>query len=226
MRQEIPAAYGEAKRQKARVELAVVDPDMLRLYTSFAEFERDERMRRGLPAAPTLPDLPAPKNAPSAVVKPPSTAIVPTPRPFVTLAKPKPTACISISHLTEESITALRAEGILEIRRATDTSVVFVRTRQRLHLLHATWVPDRQLDEYAVRLAVTWIEGHGLPSCAVAKNLGISEPVLRKALSAAGYERLDPARHAQLADARSARKPGKRGRLVRTSNAPGADAGA
>lgn len=201
----------------------MADPEIPRIYASFAEFERDERMRRGLPAAPTLPELPAPHTA---LVKPMPSAIVTTPRTFVTVAKLKPTACISISHLTEESMTTLRAEGILEIGRATGTSVVFVRTRQRLHFLHATWVPDRQLDEYAVRLAVTWIEGHGLPSCAVAKNLGISEPVLRKALSAAGYERLDPARHAQLADARSARKPGKRGRLVRTSNAPGADAGA
>ena len=218
MKQEIPVDIGEPKRQIARVELDVVDPDMLRLYTSFAEFERDERMRRSLPAeVPKLPAPPAPTIAPTVPVKPMPSAIVPAPRPFVTVAKPKPTARVSISHLTEESITALRAEGILEIERATSTSVVFVRTRQRLHLLHATWVPDRPLDDYAVRLAVTWIEGHGLPSCTVAKNLGISEPVLRKALSAAGYERLDPARHAQLADARAARKPGKRGRLVRTT---------
>ena len=204
----------------------MADPEIPRIYASFAEFERDERMRQGLPAAPTLPELSAPKNAPSAVLKPTSTAIVPTPRPFATVAKPKPRACVTVDHLTEASMAALRVEGILEIGRATDTSVVYVRTRLRLHVLHATWVPDRPLDEYAVRLAVTWIEGHGLPSCAVAKNLGISEPVLRKALSAAGYERLDPARHAQLADARSARKPGKRGRLVRTSNTPGAGAGA
>ena len=114
--------------------------------------------------------------------------------------------------------TALRAEGILEIGRVPGTSVLFVQTRVKLHLLHSTWLPDRQLDDYAVSLAVTWIEGHGLPSCTVANNLGVSETTLRNALTKAGYERLSPAQHAALAVARSARKLGnRRGRLVRST---------
>ena len=119
----------------------------------------------------------------------------------------------------------LRAEGILEIGCATGTSVLFVRTRVKLHLIHSTWLPDRQLDDYAVSLAVTWIEDHGLPSYEVAKNLGVSETTLRRALTAAGYERLSPEQHEQLSRARSARTFGnRRGRLVRASKA--ADAGA
>ena len=123
--------------------------------------------------------------------------------------------------ITKVTPEALRAEGILEIGCAKGTSVLFVRTHVKLHLIHSTWLPDRPLDDYAVRLAVTWIEGHGLPSCEVAKNLGVSETTLRSALTAAGYERLSPEQHDQLARARSARKFGnRRGRLVR------ADAGA
>ena len=66
---------------------------------------------------------------------------------------------------------------------------LYVRTRLKLHLLHVTWLPDRRLDDYAVSLAMNWIEGHGLPSYVVADNLGVNENTLRKALLAAGYER-------------------------------------
>ena len=164
------------------------------VYTSFAVFEREELRRRDLTAWPALPVLP------------PAVSVVPAPssRPIITKVTPE----------------SLRAEGILEIGCATGTSVLFVRTHEKLHLIHSTWLPDRQLDDYAVSLAVTWIEGHGLPSCEVAKNLGVSEPTLRRALTAAGYERLSPEQHAQLASARSARTFGNRkGRLVRASKA-------
>ncbi len=98
------------------------------------------------------------------------------------------------------------------------TSVLYVRTHVKLHLLHTTWLPDRRLDDYAVSLAVTWIEDHGLPSYAVADNLGVSDATLRNALTAAGYERLNPKQQAALAIARSARKLGnRRGRLVRSN---------
>lgn len=162
-----------------------------RIYTSFTEFERKELRRLGLTA------WPAPTIAP-----PPAMSVVP--------ASSRP--------ITRVTPASLRAEGILEIGCAKGTSVLFVRTRVKLHLLHSTWLPDRQLDSYAVSLAVTWIEGHGLPSYEVAKNLGVSETTLRRALTAAGYERLTPEQHNQLAGARSARKFGnRRGRLVRSN---------
>jgi hypothetical protein len=110
------------------------------------------------------------------------------------------------------------AEGILEIGCAKESSVLFVRTRVKLHLLHSTGLPDRQLDDYAVRLAVTWIEGHGLPSYEVAKNLGVNETTLRSALTAAGYVRFSQEQSEHLVRARSARKfSNRRGRLVRSS---------
>jgi len=198
----------------------VTASEIPRLYTSFVEFERDERRRLGLPELPAVTDLPVPAKLPAVIAPVRDAAAVTVPRPFVRVALPKPTARISIDHLTPASMTDLRSEGIEEIGCAPGTSVLFVRTRKGLHVLHATWVPERQLDDYAVRLAVTWIEGHGMPSCAVAKNLGISEPALRKALLAAGYDRLSPELLAQRAGARAARKIGNRkGRLVRTHSA-------
>ena len=181
-----------------------MNDEIPRVYTSFVAFQREELRRLGLAA------WPAPAAPPAVPVLPPVIAVVSAPaRPVITRVTPE----------------LLRAEGILEIGCAMGTSVLFVRTRVKLHLIHSTWLPDRQLDDYAVNLAVTWIEGHGLPSCEVAKNLGVSEPTLRRALTAAGYERLSPEQHDQLARARSARKFGnRRGRLVRASKA--ADAGA
>lgn len=188
-------------------------PEIPRIYTSFAEFERDELQRLGLTAwpAPPVADPPAAVASPQHVVAPPVQPQALTAAP----ATSRPITCVSISHATPAALIDMRAEGILEIGCATGTSTLFVRTRQKLHLLHATWLPDRQLDDYAVNLAVTWIEDHGLPSCQVAENFGVSETTLRHALTAAGYERLSPERHAQLERARSARKFGnRRGRLV------------
>ena len=177
------------------------DDGIPRIYTSFAEFERDELRRLGLTAWPA-PVVAEPVVAESVVAEPVVPAAVSlVPAPARTTVTP----------------AALRAEGIIEIGRVQGTSVLFVQTRAKLHLLHSTWLPDRQLDDYAVSLAVTWIEGHGLPSCTVANNLGVSETTLRNALTKAGYERLSPAQHAALAVARSARKLGnRRGRLVRS----------
>lgn len=108
---------------------------------------------------------------------------------------------------------SLRAEGILEIGRATDTSVLFVLTREKLHVFHELSLPERALDDYAVQLAVNWIES-GIPGYEVARNLGISEVTLQRGLTAAGYMRLSPSQQEQKTHARAARKLGKRGRLV------------
>ena len=189
-----------------------MNDEIPRIYTSFTEFEREELRRLGLTAWPVRA-LASPPAAPTAVpVLPPAVSIATVPSRTITRVTPE----------------SLRAEGILEIGCVQGTSVLFVHTRVKLHLLHSTWLPDRQLDDYAVRLAVTWIEDHGLPSYEVAKNLGVSETTLRSALTAAGYERLSPEQHAALAVARSARKFGnRRGRLVRAVRASkAADAGA
>lgn len=192
----------------------ILPPEVPRIYTSFAEFERDELERLGLTAWPaSVADSPAV----IAASPPPLPALLPAPPPAPSTAPTtsRPRTRVSISRATPAALIAMRAEGVLEIGCATGTSTLFVRTRRKLHLLHATWLPDRPLDDYAVNLAVTWIEDHGLPSYAVAENLGISETTLRHALTAAGYERLSPERHAQLERARSARKFGnRRGRLV------------
>jgi hypothetical protein len=189
-----------------------------RIYTSFAEFERDELRRLGLtPANPPAEPSPTPAE-PTPLQTAPS---IPPPVlvPMMTALPALPPA-VSIVPAPSRSVispSSLRAEGILEIGCVQGTSVLFVRTRVKLHLLHTTWLPDRRLDDYAVSLAVTWIEGHGLPSYEVADNLGVSDATLRNALVAAGYERLNPKQHAALAIARSARKIGnRRGRLVRT----------
>jgi hypothetical protein len=110
--------------------------------------------------------------------------------------------------------TSLRAEGIVEVGRASNTSLLFVLTKEKLHVFHASALPDRKLDDYAVALAVNWIES-GLPSFEVARNLGVGEPTLRHALADAGYARLSPLAYEQRANARMKRKLGnRRGRLV------------
>lgn len=185
-----------------------------RIYTSFADFEREEWQRLGLVAWPA-PALESANHPAATVLDAAATA------PLL-LSAPRTTVRPVLRPITRVTPASLRAEGIVEMGCTPGTSVLFVRTRVKLHLVHATWLPDRQLDDYAVRLAVNWIEGFGMPSYEVAKNLDVGETTLRKALSAAGYERLGPERHEQLAQARAARKPGKRGRLVRVNNAAGA----
>jgi len=194
----------------------VIDDHIPRIYTSFAEFERDELRRLGLTAWPA-PVVAESTPAPPALAEPVSAPPVLVPVMLALPALPPAVSIVPAPSRSTVTPTALRAEGILEIGRVPGTSVLFVQTRAKLHLLHSTWLPDRQLDDYAVSLAVTWIEGHGLPSCTVANNLGVSETTLRNALTKAGYERLSPAQHAALAVARSARKIGnRRGRLVRS----------
>lgn len=186
------------------------EPEDLRVYTSFAEFERAELARRGLTAWPACapvdsPPTPAPETAAN------TSALIPAPLAIL------PAVAAKERGRTVVTAESLRAEGILEIGCAAGTSVLYVRTQLKLHVLHATWLPDRRLDDYAVSLAVAWIENQGMPSYEVAKNLGVSETTLRGALTAAGYERLTPEQHANLARARSARKIGnRRGRLVRS----------
>jgi len=153
--------------------------DLLRIYTSFAAFDRDERMRLGLePLAETLPEPSCAglTTTDSGEPKGMQSAIAP--------AKISPTAPTKISP------TALRAEGVLEIGRVSGTGILFVRTHVKLYLMHTAWLPDRRLDDYAIALAVNWIENHGLPDYEVAGNLGVDGKTLREALRAAGYERV------------------------------------
>lgn len=115
----------------------------------------------------------------------------------------------------------LLSEGIFETGRVPTTSVLFVVTEEGVRLFHAWSLPDRVLDDYAVNLAVIRIE-NGDSSQRVARDLGVTEDTLRRALYAAGYQRLDARAHERLAHARAARKFGRqrgqgerRGRLVR-----------
>ena len=146
-------------------------------------------------------------------------AVVVAPKQSVSVTSATAKAPVVVSKPTRSGVTpaSLRAEGVLEIGCATGTSVLFVRTKVKIHLLHTTSLPDRVLDDYAVSMAVNWIESHGMPSYEVARSLGVTETTLRTALSKAGYERISPAQRQGLVTARAARKPGRRGRLVRVS---------
>lgn len=124
---------------------------------------------------------------------------------------------------------SLRAEGIVEIGCAIGTSLLYVLTKKKLHMFHASGLPDRALDAYAVALAVSWIE-NGLPSFEVAANLGISQPTLQHALTAAGYERLTMSENARLALSKNEQRArakmqrgNRRGKLVHVG-AAGVDA--
>jgi hypothetical protein len=124
------------------------------------------------------------------------------------------------------TITAaqLRAEGVIEVGCAPQTSVLFVMTSAKLHLFHANRIPDRTLDDYAIRLAVTWIE-YGFTSYEVAQNLGVDDRHLQEALLEAGYQRKSlwdggpregfKKRYAKQGKAAKKRRGNRRGRLVR-----------
>jgi hypothetical protein len=195
--------------------MSIRDPDseeVPRIYTSFADFERDELRRLESIPVPVAED-----NAPATEDDKVTEDDVPVAEDLRPVLSTAPAARRTSTRVTPAS---LRAEGILEIGRATGTSALFVRTRVKLHLLHANSLPDRALDDYAVALAVNWIEDHGLPSCEVASNLGVGWPTLRLALAKAGYTRLSPAAYDQLGDARASRKLGnRRGRLVHSAAA-------
>ncbi len=185
-----------------------------RIYASFAEFERDELRRRGV----EVPEVAEPPHAVIEVpVEPSALAVIPAAIAEVApqrSAKARVRSPASYS-ITGVSLAELRAEGVLEIGRAVGTSVLFVRTRVKIHLLHATSLPDRELDDYAVQLAVTWIDDHGLPGHEVARNLGVGEVSLRKALARAGYERTLAWRYAPRASrGRGGRGNRSGGRLV------------
>lgn len=177
------------------VEMLFVIP---RVYASFAEFDRAERRRLGQPD---------PEPAPM-------TELVPD-------VEARVARRTAVSHaLSRVTLTTLRAEGVLEIGCAAGTSVLFVRTRVKIHLLHATALPDRELDDYAVQLAVTWIDEHGLPGHVVARNLSVGEETLRKALARSGYERTLAWRYTRASrGTRGGRKNRSGGRLVRSRDA-------
>jgi hypothetical protein len=121
------------------------------------------------------------------------------------------------------SPSALLAEGVFEVGRPSGTSLLFVLTESRLLVLHASSLPDRVLDDYAVQLAVSWIIHQGISSAFVARYyLCVSQDTLRRALADAGYRRLSSERHEDLARARASRRFGnRRGRLVRSDQGPG-----
>jgi hypothetical protein len=176
----------------------------LRIYASFSEFERSERVCLMVPAdavpAPAPSDtcltaLVVANHAPSSQVTPPKRVRPKIPRTRLTPA-------------------ALRAEGVLEIGRVTGTSMLYVRTRVKLYLMHQTWLPDRRLDDYAVRLAMNWLENHGLPSYEVASNLGVNDATLRQALLKAGYERALPVQRASRMN-KKLKIGNRRGRFMR-----------
>lgn len=182
-----------------------------RIYTSFAEFEREERARLGLPSL--LESTPEPDVQLACVAAQPSAA-------HAIVAKTQaPTKRVQVrAHVAHTQITpaALRAEGVLEVGRAIGTSVLYVRTREKLHLLHTTWLPDRRLDDYAVSLAMSWIENYGLPSYEVANNLGVTDTTLRQALLAAGYERVISEQDASKSRAtKGTNRSNRRGRFMR-----------
>lgn len=152
-----------------------------RIYASFAEFERDERdCLTTLAAASPVPE----PNDASRV------ALIVTNHPSPQIVLPKPKRVRPKTPRTRLTPAGLRAEGVLEIGRVAGTGMLYVRTRVKLYLMHETWLPDRRLDEYAVRLALNWLENHGLPSYEVASNLGVNDATLRQALLEAGYERV------------------------------------
>lgn len=221
-----PAMAPEPQAPEARpVPDPEVEPDPRpRIYTSFAEFERAECARSGFVTepAPQITCIASSSSAPHEIVPrviaPPQVAAVPaivkqaivdpravTQEPVASTAEHAIVPVASTSPIKRRSMVAhaqitpasLRAEGVLEVGRAPGTSILYVRTRVKLHILHATWVPDRQLDDYAVALAMRWIEDYGMPSHEVASNLGVNKETLRHALLAAGHVALlerDPAK--------------------------------
>ena len=113
------------------------------------------------------------------------------------------------------AVQILRDEGVLDVGGVPGTSVVYVVTRRRMHMFHATELPSRRLDAYGAHRAIYWLE-RGTPSWRYAIRIGVTETELRRALLSIGYARLPPARLAQLEAARSSRAIGnRRGRLVR-----------
>jgi hypothetical protein len=186
-----------------------------RIYGSFAEFEREERLLLGLP--PIVEVLPAPVVDPTPTKKPAMPPVITLP----VTSPPEKTRAHTPCKAAPVTARSLRLEGILEIGCPEGTSVLYVRTLVKLHLLHVTWLPDRVLDDYAVQLAMAWIEGHGMSSYEVAQNLGVGQDTLRKALAAAGYERVNPKQYEALVIARGARKiANRRGRLVQKKITP------
>ena len=169
-----------AKQQAAPERARAAFP---RVYASFAEFEHVDRDYLTTLAAAS--HVPAPSGSGACL-----TALVVTrhaPLAQVVLTEPKRVR--SATPRTRLTPAGLRAEGVLEIGRVTGTCMLYVRTRVKLYLMHETWLPDRRLDDYAVRLALNWLENHGLPSYEVASNLGVNHATLRQALLEAGYER-------------------------------------
>lgn len=82
----------------------------------------------------------------------------------------------------------LRAEGVLEVGCAVG-SVLFVRTRVRVHLFRAPDLPDRDLDDYGAARAIHLLE-EGFTAGDVTQRMGISFKTLALALATRGYERM------------------------------------
>jgi hypothetical protein len=182
-----------------------------RVYASFMEFERDDRDCLVTLADGPLVPVPSGAQLTTALVlsRHESSARVVSAKPKRELPK---------TPRTRLSPAGLRAEGVLETGRPPGTGMLYVRTRVKLYLMHETWLPDRRLDDYAVRLALNWLENHGLPSYEVASNLGVNDATLRQALLEAGYERALPAQHASRMN-KTLTIGNRRGRFMRRGTA-------
>ena len=113
-----------------------------RIYASFAEFEYDDRdCLKTLAGAPPVPSarltttvVASCESSSQVVLTKPERVRLKTPRARLVPAQ-------------------LRAEGVLEIGRVTDTGMLYVHTRARLYLIHETWLPDQRRRRGATCLA-------------------------------------------------------------------------
>jgi hypothetical protein len=103
------------------------------------------------------------------------------------------------------TVAQLRAEGVIEICAVPQSSVLCVLTQQRLHLFHQGAIQDRELDTYAVQLAVAWAE-QGICMKQIGRNLGVDERIVRAAFKAHGYEYASEAEIVQRKRARAGRR--------------------
>ena len=82
------------------------------------------------------------------------------------------------------TVSQLRDEGVIELGAVE--SILYVRTRVKLHILHADQVPHRALDAYAIELVKTRLE-LGISLAEIAEGLGVSRVHALRALQAQGY---------------------------------------
>lgn len=82
----------------------------------------------------------------------------------------------------------LLAEGVIEI--GAIGSLLFVRTNAAIRITHATWLPKRELDSYAIKMIAHRLE-QGEPLANMVADFSVNTPVLSNALRANGYDPAD-----------------------------------